>query len=292
MQTVEITKLENNVFSCDGGEKFGKIRVVLLKGTPWLVAKDVCDYLELKNSRKACSSLDEDEKADVTISYTSLSGVTQGRSVTVISESGFYALVMRSRKPNAVAFRKWITCEVIPQLIRTGEYSVKKRKSYGKSWDDINISNVDNSKYEEFLALPADIRCRLELDVMSKILSVAEVDKNSIAISMARLANEYIGRNMLKEANIELVAKDQEHCLTPTQIGERYGLSGQRINRILEREGYQENICGNWEMTKKGKKFGKIVDTGKKQGTGTPVTQLKWLSSILKILDSILEIDD
>lgn len=99
------------------------IRTIIREdGSVWFVAKDVCDVLELVNSRKAVSDLDGDEKADVTISDTSSNGTVQRRSMKIISESGLYALIFKSRKPEAKKFRKWVTSEVLPQIRRTGAY--------------------------------------------------------------------------------------------------------------------------------------------------------------------------
>lgn len=91
-------------------------------GNPWWVAKDVCKILELGNVSKAISGLDDDEKADITISDTSSNGVKQTRNMLTISESGLYALVFRSRKPEARAFSKWVRSEVLPAIRKTGRY--------------------------------------------------------------------------------------------------------------------------------------------------------------------------
>jgi len=77
-------------------EKFGKVRVVMKDDEPWFVAKDVCDCLELGNSREAISRLDEDEKGVV---LNDTPGGTQNHSI--ISEAGLYSLVLGSRKPEA-----------------------------------------------------------------------------------------------------------------------------------------------------------------------------------------------
>lgn len=89
-------------------------------GNIWFVAKDVCKILEIINHRDATSQLDEDEKNGVGI--TDAMGRTQ--QVTVISESGLYALVFRSRKQEARAFSKWVRAEVLPTLRKTGSYSM------------------------------------------------------------------------------------------------------------------------------------------------------------------------
>lgn len=100
---------------------------VLIQNEPFIIAKDICDILELSNSRKAIASLDEDEKADVTISYTSSNGTIQNRKVKAINESGFYKLIFKSTKPEAKVFQKWVTSEVLPALRKTGFYGTAKK---------------------------------------------------------------------------------------------------------------------------------------------------------------------
>ncbi len=98
---------------------FNDIRVASINDEPWLVAKDVCDVLGIKNHRDACERLDDDEK-DVATADT-LGG---SQEMVVISESGFYRLVMTSRKPEVKKFQKWVTSEVIPSIRKTGSYSI------------------------------------------------------------------------------------------------------------------------------------------------------------------------
>ncbi|HBA4885098.1 TPA: hypothetical protein J4012_004029 [Escherichia coli] len=99
-----------------------QVRVVMINGDLWFVAKDVCDALRLVNSRKALMSLDEDEKG-VTLSYTP--GGEQ--KLNIISESGLYTLILRCRDAvkqgtTAWRFRKWVTNEVLPSIRKNGEY--------------------------------------------------------------------------------------------------------------------------------------------------------------------------
>lgn len=94
-------------------------RVVLIAGEPWWVANDVCRILGLSNPRKAVGDLEDDEKG-VTISDT-LGG---RQEMNVISESGMFALIFKSRKPEARRFRKWVTGTVLPELRRTGRYTL------------------------------------------------------------------------------------------------------------------------------------------------------------------------
>lgn len=100
------------------------IRSLIKDGEPWFVAKDVCDALDLTNSRMALQSLDDDEKG-VSLIYT-----PGGRQeMQIVSESGLYTLILRCRGAvtngsNAHRFRKWITSEVLPLIRKTGKYAV------------------------------------------------------------------------------------------------------------------------------------------------------------------------
>lgn len=98
-------------------DEFGAVRAVTLEGEPWFVAADVCRALGIGDSRTATARLDADEKGAVLI--RTLGGE---QKVTIISESGLYALVLSSRKPEAKAFKRWITHEVIPSIRKTGGY--------------------------------------------------------------------------------------------------------------------------------------------------------------------------
>lgn len=112
-----------NALSVFSFQESHPVRVVMVDGNPWFVAKDVCDALRLVNSRKALMSLDEDEKG-VTLSYTP--GGEQ--KLNIISESGLYTLILRCRDAvkqgtTAWRFRKWVTNEVLPAIRKNGEYA-------------------------------------------------------------------------------------------------------------------------------------------------------------------------
>lgn len=98
------------------------VRVVLRGDDPWFVVKDVCRILEIENSRDVISRLDNDEKNTVGIQKRG------NPNMNIVSESGLYALIFTSRKPEAKNFRKWVTSEVLPSIRKTGEYCLKKTK--------------------------------------------------------------------------------------------------------------------------------------------------------------------
>jgi prophage antirepressor-like protein len=106
---------------------FGQVRAVERNGDPWFVARDVCRVLELGNPTEAVRNLDDDEKADLRITEVSSNGVEQARNMNIVSESGLYSLVFRSRKPEARRFRKWVTAEVLPAIRRQGAYLTQSK---------------------------------------------------------------------------------------------------------------------------------------------------------------------
>ena len=90
------------------------VRTVQLNNQPYWVLKDVCDVLELSNPTVVANRLEDDERAKFNLGR-------QGEA-TVITESGLYAVILRSDKPNAKEFRKWVTSEVLPTIRKSGVY--------------------------------------------------------------------------------------------------------------------------------------------------------------------------
>ena len=91
-------------------------------GEPWFVAKDVCDILGMSNPSMAVTALDKDEVAQIDPKDYLGSENRSNQAVNIVSEPGLYKLIMRSRKPEAHEFQRWVTHEVLPQIRRTGGY--------------------------------------------------------------------------------------------------------------------------------------------------------------------------
>lgn len=104
--------------------EFGTLRVTDRDGDLWFVAKDVCDALGIATNhlREEGRGLDYDEVS------TLPNWEGKGASPLIVSEAGLYSLVMRSRKPEAKEFRRWVTHEVIPSIRRTGGYMVARKE--------------------------------------------------------------------------------------------------------------------------------------------------------------------
>ena len=97
------------------------VRIITINDEPWFVGKDVADILGYSNSRKALSDHVDDEDKGVTKSDT-LGG---NQNITIINESGLYSLILKSKKPEAKQFKRWVTSDVLPTIRKHGAYNAK-----------------------------------------------------------------------------------------------------------------------------------------------------------------------
>lgn len=103
--------------------EFGRLRVIQDEsGEPWFVAKDVCDALDIRTDTVR-TILDEDEVKETNPNSI---GVAGGRNPLIVSEAGLYSLVLKSRKPEAKRFKRWVTHDVLPSIRKSGGYMVAR----------------------------------------------------------------------------------------------------------------------------------------------------------------------
>lgn len=260
------TEKSLTVFNFNGQNQ---VRTILREGEPWFVAKDVCDILELKNNREAISTLDEDERGSVRISDgTSPAGGNP--NVNIINESGLYALMMRSNKPQAKVFRKWVTSEVLPAIRKTGRYEVPVQPAV----QPLIKERVDLEQFK----------------VWKEFAELCGLEGNAALISADNTMRRERNISMLKIAQIELKTLDQQTLMIPTEIAEMLHLSGPReVNILLATGGFQHKINKKWVLTEKGKQFATLIDTGKRHSDGTMIQQPKWKETILPVLKEAIE---
>ena len=176
-------------------EKFGRIRTITKDGEPWFVIADVCRALEIRNSRMVAGRLDRDELMSV-----KLTSGGQRREMTVINESGLYAVIIRSDKPQAQSFRKWLTSEVIPTIRRTGGYV---------SNEEMFIEN-----YLPFLDEPYRDLFRLQMTAIEKLNERIRHDK-----PLVEFANQVAGTDDLIDMNaMAKLAADKNFNIGRTRL--------------------------------------------------------------------------
>ncbi|MGG6431919.1 BRO-N domain-containing protein [Anoxybacillus sp. D401a] len=97
---------------------FGQVRTLQKDGEVWFVAKDVADILAFRDAFNMLRNIDEDDTQKVSIT----DDLGRLQSTSIINESGLYSAILRSRKPEAKQFKKWVTSEVLPSIRKHGGY--------------------------------------------------------------------------------------------------------------------------------------------------------------------------
>ena len=126
-------------------EEFYQVRVVILDGEPWFVAADVCRALEIGNPTQALARLDVDEKMHTLISNE---GIRGNPNMSIVNEPGLYTLILGSRKPEAKAFKRWITHDVIPSIRKHGMYATEATIERMLDDPDVLITTLQRLKAE------------------------------------------------------------------------------------------------------------------------------------------------
>lgn len=140
---------ELQIYKYEGNE----VRTVSVNGEPWFVLKDVCNILGMNNNRMVADRLDADEKG---VSQIDTLGGRQ--EMVIINESGLYNVILRSDKPNAKPFRKWVTSEVLPSIRKHGAYMTPETLQAAILNPDtmIQLCQQLKSEQEKNLALKAE----------------------------------------------------------------------------------------------------------------------------------------
>lgn len=163
-----------------------KVRTTIESGEPWFVAKDVCDILDLGNSRMALERLDDDEKG---VSLIDTPGGMQ--QMQVVNESGLYALILGSRKKEAKDFKRWITHEVIPSIRKHGGYLTPQKIEEVLSNPDTIIRLATELKQERQRRLELEPKAEsydilmdasgcLTMDEVAKTLDIKGIGRNNL----------------------------------------------------------------------------------------------------------------
>lgn len=185
------------------------VRVLLFDGDPWFVAAEVCAVLDIANVSDAVSSLDNDEKQQVRSIIANPDVAPGGRDPWLISEPGLYSLVLRSRKPEAKTFKRWITHEVIPAIRKNGVYGETPVEAVLDRLSPRQLAELilkESDRADEAEAQVAELRPLAEI---AQVVAVSAEDHgrswavDEVAKLLSSDPNIKIGRNRLFEKMIE-----------------------------------------------------------------------------------------
>jgi prophage antirepressor-like protein len=192
------------------------VRIITINDEHWFVGKDVADILGYSNSRKALSDHVDDEDKGVTKSDT-LGG---SQNITIINESGLYSLILKSKKPEAKQFKRWVTSEVLPTIRKHGAYMTDKKAQdvlHGNGLADLLIQAGEQIKSLEF-------------------------DKQQLQVELEEVRE--------KATYLDLILESPDDILT-TQIAQDYGYSAVSFNRILHDLRIQRKVNKQWVIYSK-----------------------------------------
>ncbi len=235
-ETTMASKKALQVFGYEGKE----IRVTMGdNGEPRFVAADVCKVLELERPQDSVRYLDDDEKGVCLVNTPS-----GKQRMTVITESGLYSLILRSRKPEAKQFKRWITHEVLPTIRKTGEYATPAVKAM-----KADKSDELARKRVEIMDKNADWRmAKLILEGMNVFGDV--MTPESKTVFMAKY-----GELVAKHDFTDVLPKPEGKWYSASDIASEHGTNKARIGRIsndhdLKAPEGQSNEYGTWIRTK------------------------------------------
>ncbi len=230
------------------------------QGAPWFIAADLCSCLGIRNPSDALSRLDDDEKG-----LGSTETLKGQQSLATVNESGLYALVLSSRKPEAKRFKRWITHEVLPAIRLTGSYAVP---------------NLASSQP----ALPAN-----KQDSVNALLligqAIAQVPGVKAGIAMAATLTCIQENTGLSVETLRrtLPAAQAPICsLNATQLGQRLGMAARVMNQHLAACGLQlRNARDEWELSERGQQWAEALPYCRQGHSGY---QILWNPAVVDIV--------
>ena len=239
-------------------EQFGELRVVQdEQGEPWFVAKDVCDALGLGRQHDSTRYLDDDEKGEGLVNTSS--GV---QTMVTVNEPGLYRLILKSRKPEAKAFQRWVTHEVLPAIRKDGGYMVARDETPEETMACALL--IAQSTIDRQTAQIAELKPKaLFAD------AVAASDGTCLIGELAKMMRQNgvdIGQNRLFEVMREqdFLGKSGSNRNVPTQRAMEMGLFRIKETAITHSDGHV-TISRTPKVTGKGqvyflKRFGVMAD--------------------------------
>lgn len=210
------------------------IRPVVMDGEPWLVAPDVCAALSLRDTSSALKMVDPEDLRRLRRSDTPqyFGGIApQVQEITVVNESGVYALIFHSRKPEAKRFKRWVTHEVLPAF-RRGEIAIVERET---------TTPAELSRLELIeIARAAELE-RLELEQKNAALTELNVEQ-SRELSSARP----------KAAYVDAFIDPRDDVMTIGDFAKQLGLRHQQLRDYLvtHKVIYRKHMGNRWSGSK------------------------------------------
>lgn len=192
------------------------VRTIEKDGEPWWVLSDVCKVLELSNPSKVAQRLDEDERSNFELGR-------QG-AATIINESGLYNVILRSDKPQAKPFRKWVTSEVLPTIRKHGAYMTEETLEQALTSPDFLIKLANQLKDERSKRVALEQQAEID---KPKVIFADSVSVATTSILVGELA-KIIKQNGVDTGQNRLFSWMRENGFLVNRKGMDYNMPTQR----------------------------------------------------------------
>lgn len=231
-----------------------QVRVIIVNGMPWWVAKDVCQILGLGDTGRAVGRLEADEGTRIEIDHPQSPGKLL--EVYAVNEPGLYTLILGSRKPEAKAFKRWITHEVLPAIRQTGTYSVANRipQTFAEALR-LAADQAEALEHQErqlaaakpkveFFDAVANSKDAIQIGDAAKVLGVRGMGRNKLFAFLREKGvlmqdnipyQEYIDRGYFRTVEQKWTTPDGETRISIKTLVYQRGLDF--IRRLLAQEG-------------------------------------------------------
>ena len=226
---------ELQIFNYNGNE----VRTIQKDGEPWWVLKDVCNVLDLSDTNKTAERLDVDE-------LTRIKFVTggQNREMLCINESGLYNVILRSDKPEAKPFRKWVTSEVLPSIRKHGAYMTPQKIEEALLNPDTIIKLATNLKAEREKRMELERQAEKDKPLVTFANSVSVAKASILVGELAKLLKQNgvdMGQNRLftwMRENGYLISRKGTDYNMPTQRSMEMELFEIKLTTISHGDGH------------------------------------------------------
>lgn len=151
-----------------------EIRVVMRGDEPWFVVNDVCEVLELTNSRVVVERLPEDDVSQTDV----IDSMGRKQATNIVNDAGLYELVFRSDKPEAARFRYWVTHEVLPAIRKTGKFAVSKIQ-VPPMVEKLEEMLRETKKEARRDAIPWEMAMKLQTSLLEQINKWGDVERSN-----------------------------------------------------------------------------------------------------------------
>lgn len=227
-------------------KEFGSIRTVQIDNEPYFVGKDVAEILGYSNTKDAIATHVDAEDRTVIQRSENATLEIPNRGLTVINESGLYSLILSSKLPTAKKFKRWVTAEVLPSIRQTGTY--------------MTAETIEKVLYNPDM-----------------IIGIAQQLK---ALQLENAQKTQLIGELRPKANYVDMILNNKGLVTITQIAKDYGMSGKRMNSLLNSLGVQYKQSGQWLLYSKyhdlGYTHSKTIDIKRSDGRPDVVMETKW----------------